>query len=173
MELYVFSTSDAVIGLSTYHEIIRSEQNFDIIWTLAVRYLLYAMSSWTTSFSLSVCWNSVGIHGIIWIYPDQSHLWWHPWIDQSLCQILGVWKEKYERRGICFQQGPGFVSYQKSHSLTWDRELRSYGETQQLLYRPAISSAQKCPVHGIQMTWFEWFEKRGEIIFGCIKLIIN
>ena len=63
MELYVFSTSDAVVGLGTYHEIIRSEQKFDIVWTLAVRYLLYAMSSWTTSFSLSVCWNSVGIHG--------------------------------------------------------------------------------------------------------------
>jgi len=108
--MYVFSTSDAVVGLSTYHEIIRSEQKFDIVWTLAVRYLLHAMSSWTTSFSLNVCWNSVGIHGIIWIYPDQSHLWWRSWIDQSLCQILGVWKEKYERRGICFQQGPGFVS---------------------------------------------------------------
>jgi len=33
-------------------------------------------------------------------------------------------------------------------------------------------SAQ-CTVHGIQMTWFEWFEKRGEIIFGCIKQIKN
>jgi len=64
----------------------------------------------------------------------------------KVCQILGVWKEKYERRGICFQQGPGFVSYQKSHNLTWDREPRSHGETQQLLYRPA-ASAQKCTVH--------------------------
>jgi len=31
MELYVFGTFDAVVGLSTHHEIIRSEQKLDIV----------------------------------------------------------------------------------------------------------------------------------------------
>jgi len=39
MELYVFSTSDAVVGLNTYHEIIRSEQKFDIVpWQSTISY---------------------------------------------------------------------------------------------------------------------------------------
>ena len=39
MELYVFSTSDAVAGLNTYHEIIRSEQKFDIVpWQSTISY---------------------------------------------------------------------------------------------------------------------------------------
>jgi len=137
----VIGTSDAVIGICTYHEITRSEQKFDIV---EPQRTANSYAQWSAVRLLNVHWNSVNIHDIIWIHPDQPRGWWCPWIDQSLCQILE------SRRGMgYFSNRVQGLCHQKSHDLTLSLMAKRNN------YCTNVLSAQKCLVHGIQMSWFE------------------